>query len=883
MVESVQSSMTYRHQGIRKWVLRLVLGLAAFMEVGAHLPAAWAQEELFVAEVTSLVTVFPLPASAITAPLRTLKQADEGLGWPLSLVVDAVHDELVVANGTSIRVYPRTATGNVGALRTIAGPATGITIPTDVALDLAHDELVVLNEGGSGSVTVYSRTATGNAAPLRTIAGPGTGLKYPAGVALDLAHDELVVLNNSLNGSGFVTVYPRTATGEAAPLRTIAGPATGLGGPFRVAVDPVHDELVVLTLYEGDVFGPPSISVFAGTATGNAAPLRTIAGPGTGLNNPTGVALDLEHDELIVANGGGPDSITVYPRTATGNIAPLRTIAGLENNPKGVALDLAHDELFVANGRRITVYARTASGIPAPLRAFTEASAGLNVPIALTVDLVHDELVVLNGGYPPDDPPSITVFARTASGNAAPLRTISGPDTGLNASSSVAVDPVHDELIVANRGASLRGPSSITVYPRTATGNAAPLRTIAGPATGLSFPLSLALDLAHDELVVGEGGTFDAGGLLNSPSIRVFPRTADGNAAPLRTIAGPATGLGAPAGLALDLAHDELVVGSGSVRTYPRTADGDIAPLRILSGSTPFEDHWGVALDLAHDELVVVERRSGPGFPGPIYVQIFPRIADGSTAPLRTLEGVGAAAAVAVTTSDPEVAFVARLYQQVLGRNPEPGEVGGWLQQLLHDGSVVPTVLAFFHSPEVLDRNTSDEQFLAILYQALLNRAPDPDGFNAFLSALQAGQLTRDNLLDIFLDSVEFARRPSVLPPLSKLQSFVTTLYVRTLGRGPDAAGLQGFVRALQQSCNTSTALSTVRVFLASPEFQSRQTTNTQFVTLLYRMFLDRVPDGPGHAAWVALLDQGTATRDQLVAQFAASPEFQAILQQLCS
>ncbi len=133
-------------------------------------------------------------------------------------------------------------------------------------------------------------------------------------------------------------------------------------------------------------------------------------------------------------------------------------------------------------------------------------------------------------------------------------------------------------------------------------------------------------------------------------------------------------------------------------------------------------------------------------------------------------------------------------------------------------------------------------------------------------------------LIDIFLDSQEFAALASFLPPQDPLTAFVTTLYVRILGRGPDLAGLQSFVAQLQQ---TRTVLPTVLNFLHSPEFLARNTTNTEYVTVLYRVFLDRVPDAAGLAIWVAQLTQGTATRDQLAAQFAASPEFQAIQHQL--
>ncbi len=50
---------------------------------------------------------------------------------------------------------------------------------------------------------------------------------------------------------------------------------------------------------------------------------------------------------------------------------------------------------------------------------------------------------------------------------------------------------------------------------------------------------------------------------------------------------------------------------------------------------------------------------------------------------------------------------------------------------------------------------------------------------------------------------------------------------------------------------------------------------------MLYRVFLDRLPDAAGLVGWVAVLNQGTATRDQLAAHFAASSEFQAIQRRL--
>jgi hypothetical protein len=85
----------------------------------------------------------------------------------------------------------------------------------------------------SKSITVYGRTSSGNAAPIRTIVGAATGLSNPVGIAVDPVNNELLATNININT---ITVYSRTATGNVAPLRTIGGAATALNAPVFIAV-----------------------------------------------------------------------------------------------------------------------------------------------------------------------------------------------------------------------------------------------------------------------------------------------------------------------------------------------------------------------------------------------------------------------------------------------------------------------------------------------------------------------------------------------------------------------------------------------------------------------------------------------------------------------
>ena len=78
---------------------------------------------------------------------------------------------------------------------------------------------------------------------------------------------------------------------------------------------------------------PPSITVYARTAQGNAAPLRKIQGPDTGLNWPTGLAFDPQARELFVANDAAHE-ILVFDAAANGNAKPKRSAEGREHEAR---------------------------------------------------------------------------------------------------------------------------------------------------------------------------------------------------------------------------------------------------------------------------------------------------------------------------------------------------------------------------------------------------------------------------------------------------------------------------------------------------------------------------------------------------------------------
>src|SRR4051812_3137431 len=208
--------------------------------------------------------------------------------------------------------------------------------------------------------------------------------------------------------------------------------------------------------------------------------------------------------------------------------------------------------MFVSNfaSANVSVYSRTASGSTAPVTSIN----GLSGPHEVTVNPVTKEVIVANNvGF------SISFYDAdvTSATFGALKRTIAGPNTGLLWPLGVTVDRDHQELFVSNddHGAAAY---SITVYDLAslgAGGNVAPKRTITGPDTKLASPAGIAIDptpkpgLPNGIVFVSNYDYFHFNG---GPSIAVYPRDAQGDVAPVRTIQGLDTGLILPHGLVYD-------------------------------------------------------------------------------------------------------------------------------------------------------------------------------------------------------------------------------------------------------------------------------------------------------------------------------------------
>ena len=212
--------------------------------------------------------------AADVAPLRVVTDHDPNFN---TLWVDTVNREILVGNDAheTLQVYSATARGVVAPLREIKGPNTFVSFPGQVFIDPVNEEIWSVGNDIADMVTVYSRNAEGNAAPIRRIVFKPLGLNRTWGLAVDLVNNEVALTHQRRSR---VTVWSRTTNTDvnptATPLRTLSGLATQLADPAGVFIDPGSNEMyVVNTGHRVGSITSPSITVYARTAAGNAAPL----------------------------------------------------------------------------------------------------------------------------------------------------------------------------------------------------------------------------------------------------------------------------------------------------------------------------------------------------------------------------------------------------------------------------------------------------------------------------------------------------------------------------------------------------------------------------------------------------------------------------------
>ena len=283
------------------------------------------------------VTVFSAAASGAVAPVRTLDNPNlGGTVWdPWTVAVDSsthVYVQSFVSDATTF-VFPPGSSGPPTRVFRVNGPDS-----QSIAVD-EHGYEYVMGGEGSPQVFVAVPKAHGSPSdeygvnPVRQFSTDQDGFEPWASTLSVDKHGAVIAAVTRTSGNA-VEVFQGGGAGSSKPVRVIAGPRTGLGActsyqmcdHVSVASSPSTDRIYAA------VSTPTTthVSIFAPGANGDAMPLRTIEGSATGLigNVVTGIADSQESGDIYVmvkaTQFGGPAAVEVFDRHASGNEAPLR-------------------------------------------------------------------------------------------------------------------------------------------------------------------------------------------------------------------------------------------------------------------------------------------------------------------------------------------------------------------------------------------------------------------------------------------------------------------------------------------------------------------------------------------------------------------------------
>ncbi|MCR5803774.1 MAG: DUF4214 domain-containing protein [Clostridia bacterium] len=229
--------------------------------------------------------------------------------------------------------------------------------------------------------------------------------------------------------------------------------------------------------------------------------------------------------------------------------------------------------------------------------------------------------------------------------------------------------------------------------------------------------------------------------------------------------------------------------------------------------------------------------------------------------------------------------FVERLYTSVLGRDAETDGLNFWTSDL-YNFKVTGAQVAqgFIFSQEFKDRNTSNEDFVRILYKTFFDREPETDGFNYWVGLLKSGT-SRETVANGFIFSQEWADTCATygirsgcdikalvnIKPTDLTYAFVERLYVKAFNRDFDAEGREYWANLLSNYSITGEQAGAS--FFLSKEMTDYNLSDEEFVNRLYSTFMDREGEKDGVDYWVGLL-KGGASRESVVYGFTRSPEF---------
>ena len=150
----------------------------------------------------------------------------------------------------------------------------------------------------------------------------------------------------------------------------------------------------------------------------------------------------------------------------------------------------------------------------------------------------------------------------------------------------------------------------------------------------------------------------------------------------------------------------------------------------------------------------------------------------------------------------------------MLRRDPDFGGWKFWFDQYNVQHMSLRSILNnFLTFPEFQNTygNLTNDQFVNLVYQNVLGRAPDQAGHDFWLGQLNSG-LSRTDMMLGFINSTEFSTNV-------RARAFANLLYMGFLRRSAEPSGLAFWTATLADPTQLGNA---INAFITSPEYVAR-------------------------------------------------------------
>jgi hypothetical protein len=484
------------------------------------------------------------------------------------------------------------------------------------------------------SVTAYAAGSHGNVAPIAVIGDRSDSLsasegdsttghswiRWARGIAVDQRGK--IYVANGADGGNRIVIFSAGSRGNVAPIATIAGTDTGLDDPFGVAVDSqgkiyVTNPAKELVRDQRMVTGPSSITTYAEGANGNAKPIATITGV---IKTYTPHDLKGWTGQSVARRYSQEQLDKEWQRTVD------QVDALLIDDP--VQRNARLREIRMQRLAQIQQHVGAGAGMPDMEQrrlAFLkmQAASQSQLPKPGPTPIPGRKLWAWTQSSPTGAVPEICIYPIGNDGEVTRLINW-GTLCELDFSDGIAID-ANGDLYMPSSECFGGNVEKVTVAPAGSSGSGKPTVTITGSAGS-----------PHGIVVDKSGNIYVTNDRLSADSITVYPAGGRGKVTPIANIAGRDTLLNGPHAIALDSSGKIYVVNGDSVTVYPAGSNGDVKPIATISGAdTGLVSPTGIAVDA--DRNIYVTTEEGPDRSGS--VNIYSAGSNGNAAPIETISG----------------------------------------------------------------------------------------------------------------------------------------------------------------------------------------------------------------------------------------------------